>query len=408
MAFSRPSLAELVERIQKDFESRLSLQAPLLRRALVYVFARVVAGAVHMLHGHIEWGVRQVFPDQAERERLLQFGGLFGLSLNPAAYASGNLVLAGTNATVVPLRTIFQRADGTTYTSGSDATIATLTAWAGATAYVAGDLRRNGGNVYQCITAGTSAGSGGPTTTSTDITDGTVHWRYIAVGSAAALAAVTADVAGLDGSCDLGTAITFQSPVAGASSAATVAYGGLSGGADEEDIEDFRVRVLARLRSPPHGGNADDYVAWAKEVSGVTRAWCYPLEGGAGTVTVRFVRDDDASIIPDSGEVTAVQNHIDGKAPVTAVVTVAAPTADALNYTLHIVPDTTATRAAVEAELKDLVRRESAPGGAILLSHIRSAIGSATGVTDYTLTSPAADVVHATGHMAVHGTVTWT
>jgi TP901-1 family phage major tail protein len=37
----------------------------------------------------------------------------------------------------------------------------------------------NGGNVYKCITAGTSASSGGPSGTSADITDGTAHWKYI-------------------------------------------------------------------------------------------------------------------------------------------------------------------------------------------------------------------------------------
>lgn len=55
------------------------------------------------------------------------------------------------------------------------------TAWAPTTAYLQGDFVRNGTsrNLYKCITAGTSAGSGGPTTTSADITDGTAHWQYI-------------------------------------------------------------------------------------------------------------------------------------------------------------------------------------------------------------------------------------
>jgi hypothetical protein len=58
-----------------------------------------------------------------------------------------------------------------------------LTAWAAATAYTVGQLRTNNSNIYQCITAGTSAVSGGPTSTSADITDGTVHWKYIGAGT---------------------------------------------------------------------------------------------------------------------------------------------------------------------------------------------------------------------------------
>ena len=37
-------------------------------------------------------------------------------------------------------------------------------------------------------------------------------------------------------------------------------------------------RILERIRRPPHGGDSDDYVAWAK-VPGVTRAWCAQRHG---------------------------------------------------------------------------------------------------------------------------------
>lgn len=50
--------------------------------------------------------------------------------------------------------------------------------WQASTAY---DLRRyvrNGANLYECVTAGTSASSGGPTGTSAEITDGTVVWCW--------------------------------------------------------------------------------------------------------------------------------------------------------------------------------------------------------------------------------------
>lgn len=57
--------------------------------------------------------------------------------------------------------------------------IAATVAWAGSTAVTLGVVRTNGGNAYQCITAGTTAASGGPTTTSADITDGTAHWKYL-------------------------------------------------------------------------------------------------------------------------------------------------------------------------------------------------------------------------------------
>lgn len=67
----------------------------------------------------------------------------------------------------------------------------TIAAWVASTSYTAlTSWVTNGGNVYLCTTSGTSAGSGGPTTTSSNITDNTAHWTYIgpaAVGPAPTL-----------------------------------------------------------------------------------------------------------------------------------------------------------------------------------------------------------------------------
>lgn len=407
MAFVRPTLSELVDRVQADFLSRLSLVAPIVRRGMVYVIARVLAGAAHMLHGHLEYLSKQIFPDLSDEEYLIRQAALFGITKTPATYANGNVVVTGTNGTSIPVDTVLVRSDGSEYLVDSGVVIATLTAWASATAYAVGDLRTNGGNIYQCSIAGTSAGSGGPTGTDEAIVDGTVTWRYIAGGSAAVLAAVTADQAGQDGNCDAGVELSFESPISGADSIAIVDVEELVGGTDQETTEALRVRLLERMRDPPHGGTASDYIAWAKEVSGVTRAWCYPMESGPGTVTVRFVRDNDASIFPDAGEVTDVQDYIDEVRPVTADVTVEAPVDDPIAMTIEIYPDTAETRAAVEAELEDYLFRTASPGVTTLLSQLELAVGTAEGVTDFDITVPAADVVHATGYLATLGTITW-
>lgn len=56
-------------------------------------------------------------------------------------------------------------------------------AWQAATAYVIGQYVTNGGNVYVCDQNGTSAGSGGPTGTGSNIADNTARWDYVsAVG----------------------------------------------------------------------------------------------------------------------------------------------------------------------------------------------------------------------------------
>ena len=51
--------------------------------------------------------------------------------------------------------------------------------WAASKAYVLNQQVVNGGNVYKCTTAGTSAASGGPSGTGTGITDNTAVWAYV-------------------------------------------------------------------------------------------------------------------------------------------------------------------------------------------------------------------------------------
>lgn len=53
-----------------------------------------------------------------------------------------------------------------------------LPEWHGSTDYGLGNRVFNGSYIYLCVTAGTSASSGGPTGTNSAITDGTVVWQF--------------------------------------------------------------------------------------------------------------------------------------------------------------------------------------------------------------------------------------
>lgn len=122
---------------------------------------------------------------------------LTGSQWPEAAYSAVTLTLTGTAATLISSGAVVKTAStAVAFQTTADATLAALTAWASTTAYALGDRRSNGGNSYVCITAGTSAGAGGPTTTADDITDGTVHWRYLGTGTAAADATARATETG--------------------------------------------------------------------------------------------------------------------------------------------------------------------------------------------------------------------
>lgn len=358
MPFARPTLSELVTRIRADLRGRLSIAGPLLRRAMVDVLGAVWAGAVHELHGYLRWLALQLFAQTAEREFLLRIAAMFGITPTPAAFATGNFTATGTNGTLIPAGTI---------------------------------IRLDEATAYRVVTGQTISGGG------------TATLPLIAL------------IAGTTANIPAGTTLTFESPVLGVAATGVVATGGMTGGASEENTEEVRERLLLRLRQPPTGGSDQDYIGWTLRAPGVTRAWVYRHELGLGTVVVRFVLDDpDTGEVgfPSGGDISAVAAIIAAERPTTAYVEVVAPTDLPVPFTISLVPNTADTRAAATSELDDLLRRVAEPGdgagrGTVLLSQIRTAVGNAAGVTDYTITVPSANVVPGTGALPTVGTITW-
>ena len=100
--------------------------------------------------------------------------------------------------------------------SGNDyVTLSNLTSWPASTAVSIGDLVINDTpeRVYICITAGTTAGSGGPTGTGADITDNTAHWKFLGATSGNTLVyegLLKNEVHTQDASITLGASITMS------------------------------------------------------------------------------------------------------------------------------------------------------------------------------------------------------
>lgn len=349
MPFARPTLTELINRVITDISSRVTgVDSAVLRRSLLGVLGQSEAGAVHMLYGYLDWIAKQSIIDTAEKEYLERWAAIWKVIRKTAGFASGQYALSGTAGATILDGTIVQRQDGVQYKVLGDAVF-----------------------------------GGGPL-----------------------IVPILAIEAGEAGNFGTGLPIFLLSPIAGVQSTGTTATK-IEGGVDVESDERLLARLLVRIQQPPHGGAALDYEQWALEVAGVTRVWVYPLQMGAGTVTVLFVCDEDVSIIPSPAKVAEVQAYIDARAPVTAEVFVAAPIADALNMTIKLTPNTVAVQNAVRAELEDLIDRDSAPGGPILLSRLREAVSLATGEDNNQIVTPTTDVTHVAGHMATLGTLTF-
>lgn len=352
MAFNRPTLTELNNRIDSNTETRLPGSEPRLRRSLFGVLGHNMAGVSHGLHGHIDYVSRQILPSTADADNLPLHTSIWKVPAKEAEYAIGNSDIAG--AGIVLAGSIWQRSDGIEYSVNEETII-----------------------------------------------NGTVN------------VAMTALEAGADGNAISGVTLTSVDTIAGIDSHAIVDINGLTNGTNTELLESNQSRLLARIQNPPMGGAKHDYERWALEVPGVTRAWVYSNEMGIGTTTVRFVRDDDDSLIPDAAEEQAVYDYIDTQRQTGMKgLYVVGPVAIPLDLTISLTPSNSKVKAAVEAEIQDLLRREAIPedgdgSGTILLSHLREAISIAVGETDHELVSPAANVTHTAGKMSVKGIITW-
>lgn len=351
MTLPRPTLATIIDRVQSDIEANLPGADARLRRTPERALALATAGASHGLHGHIAYLGSQIIFDTAESVFLRRWAAAFGVTPKDPAAANGTITVTGTPATSVPLGTTWERSDGVQFVSTS---------------------------------------------------------AVVLPGGGSESVPVEAVDAGIDPNTDESTTVSLTSPIAGVDTDATVESPGLRNGTDAETDASLLARLLLRAQTPSAGGGPGEYVIWALEQPAVTRAWEYPQALGAGTVLVRYMTDGaTADGIPSPSSVTAMQAHLEAKAPLTATVTALAPIASPMNPSIALTPDTAAVRATVEAELDDLVLRRSAPGGTVLLSQIDESISRAAGEEDHTLVSPTADVVEATGYITTLGTITW-
>lgn len=80
--------------------------------------------------------------------------------------------------------------------------------------------------------------------------------------------------AGSIGNLDAGATLSFANPIANVARTAVVVSQSVTG-ADAEEVEAYRQRVLDRFQKRPQGGAYSDYEQWAEETPGVLNAYPY-------------------------------------------------------------------------------------------------------------------------------------
>jgi len=352
MTFKRDTLQQIIDRAISDFEFELPNGDVRIKGSTTFATALMHAKGTHTVYGYLDYIAKQILPSTADEEFLVIHGDVRNVTRKKHAKAKGSVQFTGTNGSTIIIGTVIQRSDGEQFSTDSQVTI-----------------------------------SGGEATVS-----------------------VTALLGGTSGNTSSGSILSLTSTIAGVNSGSTVQSGDIAAGADVENLELWRGRIVARWRNPVLYGKTEDYVEWALEVPGVTRAWCIPQRSGLGTVGLTFVNDDgtvSSSIIPNSAKVTEVQDYINNVQPADTIVTVYTPVAVTLSPTISLTPNTTTVQSAVQAELKDLILRKGAPSSTLYLAEINEAISVSPGETNHVLTVIVADQVYTDAQIPVLGGITW-
>jgi uncharacterized phage protein gp47/JayE len=351
MPWQSPTLTELADQIRADMRGRLPDANPALRRAMLRVIADVDAGAVHGLYGYLAWLAKQLIIDTAEAEWLERWASIWRIYRQGEVAATGPVLLNGNPGGQLLAGEEFEK-DGIRYTLDSTVTL---------------------------DESGQATGD------------------------------VIAVDAGDEANLAAGETLRLVRAVSGIDGEATVGVDGLTGGAEQERDDRLRERLLERIQRQPHGGNADDYIMWVREAHpDITRVWVSRHQPDIGEVTVRFVCDDLADIIPTTAVVEAVDEYVDDVRPVTARGFYAvAPEASPLNLAIRLTPDTAVARSRVQAALDDFLGQTAEPGGTLYREQLSGVIYVAAGDSRHELDSPSADVTHGVNDIPVRGAISW-
>jgi len=388
MPYARPTLTTLRAQVAADLQASPAGSDPLLRFSSLNVLGRALAGLANEQYGYTDYVAQQSNPFTATDEFLEAWAALKNIYREPATQAGaatpGQITFPATGTNQIAIGTLITRGDGVQYTATS---------------------------------LGTPSG-----------------------GSVTVNAEAVADTTGLTGAfgnCPVGTVMTLGTSVAGISSSGTVTTA-FTGGADIEQDDSLRSRMLFAYQNPPQGGAVKDYIDWAEEVSGVTRAWCNPNGFGAGTVVVYAMLDnaeaayngfpqgtngvaaDEWRGVAATGDQLTIANAIYPLRPATALVYVCAPSQLAVNFTIAGTGSfSAATKALIQSAIAGVFVMYGNPigsttgnaqpttNGAIDLSYIESAIAAISGTTGFVVTSPTANIQGALGQLPVLGTINW-
>jgi uncharacterized phage protein gp47/JayE len=431
------TLKQISDRIKTDVARNAPGTDPQRKNSLLGAICLANAARFKDVYATQELLLELLMPDTAQGEIAERWAAIWGKTYLPASKATGFIVCGGLLASAVPINSQWATKDGTLYKVLTTVNITahvhnvslsrvgdTVTAVCDEPHDLADNIPAVISGAVQTLYNGTHTISVLDEVTFTykiDSTPVTPATGAIIVSYESALAPVESIEFMNSGenvfvNQDGGTILKAQTVLTGVNDQSLVYVTGLTGGADRESLEDLKTRYLEKIQNPVANFNESAIIEKAREVPGVTRVFVKPITPAVGEVTIYFMRDNDASPIPDAGEITTVKNKILEIKPVntsTAHVHVLALTAVPRNITLTTLsPNSTSMQNAILANLtyyfKRFVSAEETVEAVDYISVIRNTIDTETGlqVNSFTLSSTA-DFTVSTGEINTLGVVSF-
>lgn len=269
MSLTTPTTKEISDNIIAQLEASLNQTIPLLPKSFLRVLSKALAGVFVLLY---KYGGRSHL-NQWVQTASAQDTDILGVTINPLKFW-GRLIGVGdptpaTNAELL-IDIIVTNQTGS-LPSGSQL----VNAGNGVTYITIGSVLLDAATVQATIRAASDQTGGGG--------------------------------AGAIGNLDPGAEVSFANPLPNVARVATV-DSQIVTGANEEDVEVYRQRVIDRFQKRPQGGAYADYELWGEEAAGIINV--YPYTGAPGQVDVYSEATVASSGSPDGIPTTAQQEAV--------------------------------------------------------------------------------------------------
>lgn len=336
MAFSVPTLAEVVRSVENGFSIAFYGSAGPLRVSVLKVLAKAFGGAVYLLVLCCGWIWRNNFIVSADALSLsTKHATRLNLPRKPASFAHGSAFFVASGATTVKAGTILVNPS-----SGVEFELLEDVAFTAA------------GNKSANIVAVVSGFSG-------NVGIGaTLQFRDITNDSITDIRTVTQVTGGASYDVQVGSEIQQWG----------------------ETLEDYRNRLLDRERNQPQGGAEPDYKSWLMRFEFVSDVWTVPNWPLTNNVSC-FIADNRTvnAGIPAS-DVKTAQNYLSyvARRPITSRPIVASATFVGLYVNISSPGISDAEKSDVDVALQKLLKKYG-PGDTLEINEVRNMIRSVTG-----------------------------